>query len=410
MPPQLSRYAVLGEIATGSLGDVWLARAKTGGGLCVVRTFSPALEANAGYLQALEKAAQPLTALSHPRCVRVLEVGVEAGVHFVAFEWVEGLALLRVLRRAEGRGPQLPVQGLVRIVLDALEGLAAAEAQRDGAGQPLAHAELTAASILVGLDGTSKLKDAGFPPPPRPGLHPGATGSKRGFTAPEVVRGGPPDARSDVFSMGRLLYRGLTGEEPFGGPTDEEVNRALLELTPPLPSRLSPTVMPELDEVVMRALEKDPAQRYPGAAELRAALEKAVEGIYDAKQLEQYLLQLWPAEDPDRAALRELIAGRRPAEAGPALQANLDEVEVTPWGQTRIEEDDDLADESLMAQEEKPPSKWARAALPMVGFALVMGATAMVVFTNDPPPRPAPPRSAVTARAHDAGQLPDGGR
>ncbi len=415
MAPRLTKYAVLGEIATGSLGEVWLARAQADGGLCVVRSFSQALGTNTAYLDALKAASQRLLAFQHPRCIRVLELGQEEGVHHAVFEWLEGLSLLRVLRRAEGRGPPLPVAALARIVLDVLEGLEAAHAWRDAAGQPLraCHAELTTASVLVGLDGQTKLKDFGFPPPPRPGVHPGATGSKRGFFAPEVVQGGAGDARSDVFSMGVLLFRALTGEEPFGGPTDEEVTRVLLELTPPKPSRLSPTVLPELDEVVMRALAKDPAQRFQTAGEMRAALQAAVENAFDAAKLSAYLLELWPKDDPDRFVLQELLAGKRDPAKGPALQQNLDEVEVTPWGQTKVNEDDDLADESLMAEEEKPPSKLARAALPMVGFVLVMGATATVIFSHDPPPPPAS-HTVELAASPDAGvpigsNTPDGG-
>jgi len=206
--------------------------------------------------------AQQLLRLAHPNVAVVHELGEREGRPFVARELVHGRAIDRLVI-----GGRLGLAELLQIVLPIVDGLAAAHEL----GVP--HRDLKPANVLV--DGHGRVKLVGFrlcpivDDPTRTPHH----------RSPEQLRGEEGDQRSDVFSMGVILFELATGVRPFDGPTLQQVKTAVLRTRPLAPDQIDPQLSPELARIILKALEKKPERRYASAVELRADLIRLEETI-----------------------------------------------------------------------------------------------------------------------------------
>lgn len=199
--------------------------------------------------------AQRLLQLAHPNVAVVHELGERDGHPFVARELVQGRAIDR--RVIVGR---MGLEELLQVVLPIVDGLAAAHELG------VAHRDLRSANVLV--DGHGCVKIVGFRLCPILD-DPARTPHHR---APEQLRGEEGDERSDVFSMGVILFELATGVRPFDGPTLEQVKQAVLRGKPLAPDRIDPQLSPELARIILKALDKNPKRRHANAVELRADL------------------------------------------------------------------------------------------------------------------------------------------
>ncbi len=209
--------------------------------------------------------------LNHPNIVRTYEVGADVD-HFIAMEFLEGQPLNRL---RHGRGEPLGPAAWARIIADALAGLHHAHELRDFGGQPLdvVHRDVSPHNIFVTYEGVVKLVDFGIAKAALNSVRTqaGAIKGKASYMAPEQVLG-DADRRSDVFSMGIVLWEALAGRKLYTGEMVAVLHRVLHEPVPRL-SSARPDVDPRLDAIVARALEKDPAARFQTAQEMRDALE-----------------------------------------------------------------------------------------------------------------------------------------
>jgi serine/threonine protein kinase/tetratricopeptide (TPR) repeat protein len=316
--PSLARYEVLGRLASGGLGDVWLGRASGPAGfekLVVLKTIRSDGESSELATTMFLREARVAALLSHSNCVQVFDFGEENGTYFIAMEYLAGFTLARTLQRGVQVDRPMPIGVFARIVLDACAGLEYAHTLKDNQGALLGliHRDISLDNIVVTFAGQTKLVDFGLAKATAAlGGERTASGvvkGKSGYMAPEYLRGEQPDARVDLFALGVVMYRALAHEKPFGGASEAQVMATMLAYrTPPSPREHDARVPEPLDVVVRKALEPDPADRFESAREMRVALAAAVPDAGDADAVASYLASLWPEDDPERAEVPRLLA------------------------------------------------------------------------------------------------------
>ena len=277
--PKLARYEVLGRLAAGGMAEVWLARSVGVAGfekLVVIKTILPNLAESPQFVSMFVNEARLAAMLSHPNCVQIFDLGQEGTTLYIAMEYLEGFALSRLLKRA--RTQSVPVsEGLIaRIIMDAASGLDYAHRLKDREGRHvgLVHRDVSPNNLMVSARGEVKLLDFGIVKSDQR-LTRTQTGVVKGnlyFMSPEQARALEVDARSDLFSLGMVLYSAATGRPLYSGNTSFElINRAGLGPTPEDLKRVA-ALPPPLAGLVARALEVDPERRYRNADEFARAV------------------------------------------------------------------------------------------------------------------------------------------
>jgi serine/threonine-protein kinase len=244
----------------------------------VIKRVHRHLMEHRSFREALRNEARIASHIHHPHVVAVTDVLDHEGELLLVMPYIESAPLSAVLARGRREGRPLPVPVVARIVADVLAGLHAAHEAMDMRGKPLAvvHRDVSPENIIVGVDGASRLIDFGVAKA-ADALEEGS-GSLRGkyaYMAPEQVRGEEVDRRADVFAAGIVLHEALTSAPLFGGETTVEALPKILEMPVPPPSRLRGGLPAGLDDVVLRALARDPARRFPTAAAFLHAREVA---------------------------------------------------------------------------------------------------------------------------------------
>ncbi len=274
--PKLGRYEVLSRLGRGGMGTVYLARITGDGGfrrLFAIKVLRSHLSRSDEATQMLLKEARIASRVDHPNIVSVVDVGSHEGQPYLVMDYVTGCSLADLLKSASNRSS---TSAAVSIILDTLAGLHAAHtlADDDGIGLDVIHHDVSPHNIMVGLDGIARLSDFGVAYVRR--LTGDAEETSRGkpaFTAPERVSGGPGDRRSDLFSVGVILWNALSGAALFEGSDIE----ATLEnvLTKPIPPASRFGRSPEsLDAICFKALQRSPSKRYQTAEEMLVHLRK----------------------------------------------------------------------------------------------------------------------------------------
>ena len=149
----------------------------------------------------------------------------------------------------------------------------------------------------------------------------GTVKGKFGYIAPEYLRGQPIDGRADLFALGVVLYRAVTGKRPFVGPSEAAVSLAVLREEPKWPTDVDPTLPQAMSAVVMMALEKNPDARFASAKAMRQAIEAAARPA-DPEEVGALLNKLWPPGDVERVALETLASGRAEETSEPLLESS----------------------------------------------------------------------------------------
>ena len=280
----LGRYELLMPIAAGGMAMVWAARLKGTRGfqkIVAVKTMLPKLSEDDQFEKMFLDEASLASKVRHPNAVEILDLGEQDGVLFLAMEWIDGVPLNQLMKVAKQRGG-VPTTVAIRIVMQASAGLHAAHELTDGKGKliGLVHRDISPQNILVTFDGVAKVVDFGVAK--ATALGDGATqaGQLKGkvsYMAPEQVRGEPIDRRADVFAMGIVLYALTTGKHPFRKESEGATLFAITAAEPVIPPRKFVPEYPQaLQDVLLKALEKDRDQRYASASELLKALDKAL--------------------------------------------------------------------------------------------------------------------------------------
>lgn len=258
------RYRLEDRLASGGMAQVWQGTDEVLRRRVAVKLLHPHLAADATFVQRFRQEAVAAARLAHPGIVAIYDTCSEDGLEAIVMELVPGRTLRQ---RLDDREPIDPWQaaGLTAQVADALEA-----AHRAG----LVHRDIKPANVLLAGDGRVKVADFGIAKAVAEAdlTQPGTMVGTAKYLAPEQVRGEPVDARTDLYSLGAVLYEMLCGRPPFEGDTDAATALMRLQKHPLRPRQVRPGVPRALEDIALRALARDPAQRYQSAAELRAAL------------------------------------------------------------------------------------------------------------------------------------------
>ena len=268
-PERIGRYRIVGEIGRGAMGVVYRGEDEALGRSVAIKTIIASMDAGEqdGYLARFRQEARALGGLNHPGIITVYEFGDQDGLAFLAMEFLEGRELRDVMMA--GR-MELPVA--VGLAAQVAEGLAFAHAQG------IVHRDVKPANVMVLAGDRAKIMDFGIARVRASDVKT-QTGMMLGspkYMSPEQVMGRPVDNRSDIFSLGVVLYEMIAGAAPFSGADINALMFQVCSARPAPPSALNPAATRTLDLIVARALEKQPEARYADAGALAADLRSAL--------------------------------------------------------------------------------------------------------------------------------------
>jgi eukaryotic-like serine/threonine-protein kinase len=266
------RYRIVRHVARGGMAEVYLGHDELLDRKVAIKVLIPDRAADPSFVERFRREAKAAARLNHQNIVGVHDFGEEDGQYYMVMEYVDGPTLRDVIR---SDGPMSPERA-TSIAADVAAALAAAHAKG------IVHRDVKPANVLISAaTGTVKVADFGIARAAdgtQEGLTmPGAVMGTATYLSPEQAQGRAVDARSDIYSLGMVLYEMLAGTAPFKGETPVAVAYKQLHEVPPPPSALNPEVPPALDALVARALSKDPARRPASAVEMRKALLAADE-------------------------------------------------------------------------------------------------------------------------------------
>ena len=265
----LGHYRVLAELGVGGMGEVYRATDTKLGRDVALKVLPAAMAASADRLERFRREAKALAALDHPGIVTVFSVEEAEGVHFLTMQLIEGQALDSAI--PEGG---MPVDRILDIASALADALAAAH------DKGIVHRDLKPANVMITSDGRVKVLDFGLAKELReadpmdvtltssPHTEIGVVMGTPAYMSPEQVVGGAIDHRTDIFSLGVLLYEMVTGRRPFQGRSSAETTSAILRDTPAAVTEVRADVPGDLARIIRRCLEKDPRHRIQTARDV----------------------------------------------------------------------------------------------------------------------------------------------
>ncbi len=273
------QYTLLERIAVGGMAEVWKARMRGVEGFqktVAIKRILPHMTHNAEFVGMFIDEAKLAAQLSHPNIIHIYDLGKIGADYYIAMEYVDGKDLRAALNLARQKNRPLPY-GLALLIGNRLAAaLEHAHRKRDFDGRELGlvHRDVSPQNVLLTTDGDIKLCDFGIAKAVSKAgqTQMGALKGKLQYMSPEQAWGRPVDARSDIFSLGALLYEMLTGERLFAGDSEISVLESVREGRVRGPRDIAPSLPPEVDAVVRKALARTPEERFQSAGELEARL------------------------------------------------------------------------------------------------------------------------------------------
>jgi beta-lactam-binding protein with PASTA domain/predicted Ser/Thr protein kinase len=277
------RYRIVRKLGSGGMATVYLAEDQELGRRVAIKILNERHANDDQFVERFRREAKNAAGLSHPNIVSIYDRGEAEGTYYIAMEHLQGRNLKELIA---ARGPA-PVHIAVETTRQVLAALS--HAHKNG----IVHRDIKPHNVMVDDDRRVKVTDFGIA---RAGAsqmtEAGSIVGTAQYLSPEQARGAGVDQRSDLYSVGVVLYELLTGAVPFTGDSPVEIAMKHLSDTPPAPSELNEDVPPELDMVVMRALAKDPGRRYQSAEQMDADLERVARGLGVSPETEEAATQI----------------------------------------------------------------------------------------------------------------------
>ncbi|MCB9646529.1 MAG: protein kinase [Deltaproteobacteria bacterium] len=286
----VGRYTLLRRIAAGGMAEVYSARSRGEVGFAkrvAIKKILPQYSHNERFISMLLDEAKITVALDHPNIAQVHELGHDGEDYFIVMEYVDGRPLNKLMQRVDERGiNMIPVEHACHIMSQVALGLHHAHSQVDlqGNNRNIVHRDVSPQNVLVSYDGHVKLIDFGIARA-EGRLNQTSAGVIKGklrYLAPEIASGQEPDARADVFCCGIVLFEMLTGEAMFAPKSDLEAIELATQARVKSPRARNRKVPQDLDDICMKALKRDRADRYQSARELYADLRRFLNQAYPA--------------------------------------------------------------------------------------------------------------------------------
>ncbi len=364
----LGRYELLLPIAKGGMASVWAARLRGTRGfqkMVAIKTMLPGLVDDLHFERMFLDEASLASQVRHPHVIEILDLGEVDQILYLVMEWVDGEPLNIIMKYAATRGG-IPLAIAVSITAQACRGLHAAHELRDENGTlvGLVHRDVSPQNVLLTYEGVVKVVDFGVAKATSRASNETEAGQLKGkiaYMSPEQLRGERIDRRTDVFAVGILLYMMTTGSHPFRGDDQGQTIRRISDDEPvTAPSAIVPGYPGGLEAVVMQALAKDAAKRYPTANDMLIGLTRALPP------------SMRPSTDEEVAEFLRALLPDRLEKRKAAIKAALDAADRREAGKTapRIA-DSDAPDneaptvlEGLVSSRETTPSTEGQHSLP----------------------------------------------
>jgi serine/threonine protein kinase len=275
-------YQLIDRVAIGGMAEVFKAKRAGVEGfekIVAVKRILPHLSENKEFLDMFVDEAKMVAGLAHPNIVQIFDLGRIEKSYYIAMEYVHGRDLRTILRRAREKGLRMPLDLSLRVVGQVCAALEYAHRKKDERGQPMqiVHRDVSPQNILISFEGEVKLVDFGIAKAATKASNTdrGALRGKLLYMSPEQAWGRPIDRRSDVFSLGIVLYEMVTETKPFVGAGTEVSILELVRQCVITPAReINPRVPEPLDRVIMKALAREPDERYQDAGQMQRGLER----------------------------------------------------------------------------------------------------------------------------------------
>jgi len=278
--PVIGEFTLLSKLASGGMATVYVGRKSGVAGferLVAIKCCHPHLRDNEEFVSMFLDEARLAAGIRHPNVVGTLDVN-DGDPLYIVMEYIEGCSLSTMVRAAGRAKRGLPPGIAVRIMIDTLRGLHAAHMLRGGDGELLnvVHRDVSPQNILVGIDGGSRITDFGIALASVRSTHTqdGIIKGKFAYLAPEQIKGRNVNRQLDIFSAGTVLWEALTGQPLFKRRNDAATINAVMTEPIHAPSSVAGDLPAGLDDFVLHALNRDPAQRYESAAQFADVLEE----------------------------------------------------------------------------------------------------------------------------------------
>jgi TonB family protein len=312
---RFGQYVLIDKIASGGMAEVWKARMRGVEGfqkIVAIKKILPHLSDNQEFIEMFVDEAKLAAQLNHSNIIHIYDLGKISNSYYIAMEYVDGHDLKAILKRAQERDQPMMVEVALFVASKLAAALDYAHRKRDFDEKEmgLVHRDVSPQNVLISHEGDIKLCDFGIAKAASKASHTqvGALKGKLQYMSPEQASGKAIDRRSDIFALGTVLFEMLTARKLFTGESEMSILEQVREARVTPPSQInSEEVTPEIDRVVLKALEKDPAARYQTAGEMARDLDSI---LYNFKptptsaDLAIYMHHLW-IEEPAKPKIEE---------------------------------------------------------------------------------------------------------
>lgn len=285
-PRAFGKYGVLARLATGGAASIFLARQPGPAGfakLVCLKTLLPDRASDADFMAMFLDEARLAARLNHPNCVQIYELGKARGVYYISMEYIFGETLWNLLMTVTRVRAPLPVLEVAHIIASVCDGLHHAHELRDSDGRPyqLVHRDISPQNIMITFEGQAKVVDFGIAKA-KTGREPTQSGLVKGklsYMSPEQIAGSPVDRRSDIYSLGIVMFECLASRRLYRGGTPEDIARLILDHRAPRLRDVVPETPAVLDEVCARALSRQRENRFQTAHDMGNAIRAYLDSV-----------------------------------------------------------------------------------------------------------------------------------